>query len=108
MPPILALFIALASALCAAMSVFALRGRGKSGKLEAQAVLLEEAVVTEPVAPGLEGRASLTRPGAPSTSITVKAIDACQAFARGDRVRIIDVVGGLCIVESADQEHRAR
>jgi hypothetical protein len=106
--PLTIVVIVVASVLCLAIAIVALRGGRHSSELKAESILLEEAVVTEPVAPGLEGRASLHRPEAQPLSIKVKATDASQAFARGDRVRIIDVGKGVCTVESADQEHRAR
>jgi membrane protein implicated in regulation of membrane protease activity len=98
----------LASVLCLAFAALAVRKGRQVPELKAEALLFEEAVVTQPVAPGLEGMASLCRPQVQGLSIKIKATDASQAFARGDRVRIIDVNGGVCIVESVDQEHRAR
>lgn len=106
MPSTFAIILALA--LCLTLAALAIRKGRRAPELKAEAILLEEAVVTQPVAPGLEGRASLRRPGGQGLPIKVRATDGSQAFARGDRVRIIDVSGGVCIVESADQEHRAR
>jgi hypothetical protein len=108
MPPMLVVAIALAACLCATLALTAISARRKIPAPEAESILLEEAVVTEPVAPGLEGKAQLHRPDAPPLSLRIKATDASQAFARGDRVRIIDVTGGLCIIENADQKHQAR
>jgi membrane protein implicated in regulation of membrane protease activity len=106
MPLTLAIIVALA--ICLALAALAIRKSRQAPRLKIEAVLLEEAVVTEPVVPGLEGRATLCRPEVQDLPIKVRATDTSQAFARGDRVRIIDVSGGVCIVESADQEHWAR
>jgi Na+-transporting NADH:ubiquinone oxidoreductase subunit NqrC len=73
-----------------------------------EAILLEEAVVTEPVAPGMEGKARICKRGLGTFALRVRATDASQAFARGAKVRVIDLRDGLCIVESADEEHLVR
>ncbi len=70
-----------------------------------QALLLEEATVTEPIGPGLEGRAEIRKGGGEALTLRVRATDAGQAFARGARVRIIDFREGCCFIESADEEH---
>lgn len=71
-------------------------------------VLLEEAVVVEPVAPGMEGRAEIRKQGARPILFRVRATDASQAFARGARVRVIDLREGTCIIEGADEVHVVR
>jgi hypothetical protein len=83
------------------------RGRG-SALPPAEALLLEEAVVTEPIAPGLEGKAELRKPGAKPLPLRVKAGDPSQVFARGSMVRVIDLREGCCIIESADEVHLVR
>jgi hypothetical protein len=108
MPPLTLVIIGLALALCLAVAFMAMRRGGDSAPLQAETLLLEDAIVTEPVAPGLAGRAEIQKEGGAARNLKVKAIDPCQAFERGARVRIIDIQGDLCIVEAADQEHRAR
>jgi hypothetical protein len=66
--------------------------------------ILEEAVVTVPVAPGLKGKAELQKYGA-AIELYITALDGDQAFARGSRVRIIDFLENCYLVESADEEH---
>ena len=73
-----------------------------------EALLLQELVVVEPVAPGMEGKAELRRRGAGAAVLSVRATDAGQAFVRGARVRVIDVREGCCYVESADEVHLVR
>jgi len=70
-----------------------------------EALLLEEATVTEPIGPGLEGRAEIRKDGGEALSLRVRATDAGQAFARGAKVRVIDFREGCCFIESADEEH---
>ena len=105
--------IVLAVGFAAFLSLRALRpgslSRGERGALpRAEALLLEEAVVTEPIAPGLEGRAELRKPGAKPLPLRVRAGDPYQVFARGSRVRVIDLREGCCIIENADQVHLVR
>lgn len=104
---IIAVAAALAAVLCLILLPSLRRGR-RAPAPGSESMLLEEAVVTEPVAPGLEGAAELRSADSPPRRIKVRATDAFQAFARGEAVRIVDVREGVCIVEGADQEHRAR
>jgi hypothetical protein len=71
-------------------------------------ILLEEAVIVEPVAPGMEGKAEIRKRGAKPILFRVRATDASQAFARGARVRVIDLREGTCFVEAADEVHLVR
>jgi hypothetical protein len=71
-------------------------------------ILLEEAVVIEPVAPGMEGKAEIKKQGVKPLLLRVRATDASQAFVRGARVRVIDLNEGTCIVEGADEVHLVR
>ena len=73
-----------------------------------EAIILEEADVTEPIAPGLEGKAVLRRRGSPSLALRARATDSAQAYARGAKVRVIDFRDGCCFVEAADEEHLVR
>jgi hypothetical protein len=106
-----AAIIALAVGFAAFLSLRALRpGALRRGPATptAEALLLEEAVVTEPIAPGLEGKAELRKPGARPLPLRVRAADPSQVFARGSRVRVIDLREGCCIIESADEVHLVR
>jgi len=67
-------------------------------------MLLEEAVVSEPLAPGMEGRAVFRR-GSQDRPLRIRAVDGDQAFSRGTRVRILDYRDGAYLVEAADEEH---
>jgi membrane protein implicated in regulation of membrane protease activity len=73
-----------------------------------ESFLLEEAVVVEPVAPGMEGRAEIRKRGAKPVLFRVRAMEDSLAFARGARVRVIDLREGICIVEGADAVHLVR
>jgi hypothetical protein len=99
-------------ALAAAFAVFlAFRapGLGSSATPPApESFLLEEAVVTEPIAPGMEGKAELRKRGSKPLSLRVRATDSAQAFARGAKVRVIDLREGCCIIENADEVHLVR
>jgi hypothetical protein len=108
MPVPFIVVIALAAAAALALVVRALLPAKRASVPLSESILLEEAVITEPVAPGMEGRAELRRQGAKPLPLRVRATDASQVFARGSRVRIIDLQGGLCVIESADEEHLAR
>jgi hypothetical protein len=105
------LVLAIAAALAVALALY-LRVRARRltevPSSPTEAILLEEAIVTEPVAPGLEGKAEIRRPGAGSLTLRVRAADASQAFARGSKVRVIDLREGLGIIEGADEEHLVR
>jgi hypothetical protein len=67
-------------------------------------LILEEAVVTVPLAPGMMGKAELRKSGM-VVEIQVKAVDGDQAFARGSRVRVIDYRNECYLVEPSDEEH---
>jgi hypothetical protein len=108
MPLPFVVIIALAAAMALFLAVRALRPGPEPASPSAEAILLEEAVVTEPVAPGMEGRAEIRKRGADPLPLRVRATDGSQAYARGSLVRVIDLHEGVCIVEGADQEHRAR
>jgi len=102
----IALFI-LAAGL-AAILLFRLLRKVGGATPSPETLLLEEATVTEPIGPGLEGRAELRKPGSPSVVLRARATDSAQAFARGSKVRVIDLRDGCCIVESSDEEHLVR
>jgi hypothetical protein len=105
------LVLSIAAALALALALFlALRARrpAEAPSSPTEAILLQEAIVTEPVAPGLEGRAEIRRPGAGPLPLRIRAADASQAFARGSKVRVIDLREGLGIIEGADEEHLVR
>jgi hypothetical protein len=108
MPAVYVVIIALAAAVCLFLVVrnLAMVHKGSSGLSED--ILLEEAVITEPVAPGMEGKAELRKRGAKPLPLRVRATDASQAFARGAKVRVIDLREGLCIIENADEVHLVR
>lgn len=99
--------IVLAAAIAVFLFFFA-RSLRRGGTPSPEALLLEEATVTEPIAPGLEGRAELRKRGSPTVVLRVRATDSSQAFARGSMVRVIDMREGCCIVESSDQVHLVR
>jgi hypothetical protein len=100
--------VALAAALALFFIVRALRPGVGAAPSATEAVLLEEAVITEPVAPGMEGKAEIRRRGADPLILRVQASDSSQAYARGAKVRVIDLRDGLCIIEGAEQEHLVR
>jgi hypothetical protein len=103
--------IALAAGFAAYLSVRALRGApgAAAGPLpDPEAMLLQEAVITRPVAPGMEGGAEIRKPGSRPLALRVRANDASQAFARGTRVRVIDCRDGCCFIESVDEVHLVR
>jgi hypothetical protein len=81
--------------------------RGREPSFKPEEFLLEEAVVTRLVAPGMIGKAELRRRGV-VTEILVKAVDGAQAFQRGARIRVIDLSGDTFLVEPADEEHLVR
>ena len=100
--------IALAAGLAVFFSVRALRAGSNRASPSPEAFLLEEAIVTEPIAPGMEGKAELRRRGAKPLSLRARAMDSAQAFARGAKVRVIDYREGCCFIESADEVHLVR
>jgi membrane protein implicated in regulation of membrane protease activity len=99
---------ALLAALAILLALRVFRDRSRRPVPEEESLLLEEAIVVEPVAPGLEGRAEIRKDGAEPRSLRIRASDSAQAFARGARVRVIDYREGCCFIESADQEHLVR
>jgi hypothetical protein len=100
--------IALAAALAAFLALRALRAGGGEVQVAPESFLLEEATVTEPIAPGMEGKAEIRKRGAGPLALRVRASDPAQAFARGSKVRVIDCREGCCFIESADEEHLVR
>jgi hypothetical protein len=108
MPVIFVVVIALAAVIALYVAARALLAGGGDAASVPEAILLEEAVVIEPVAPGMEGKAEIRKRGARPLRLRVRATDASQAFARGTKVRVIDLREGTCIVEGADQEHLVR
>jgi hypothetical protein len=100
--------IALAAAVILFFVVRSIRPSHGPAFPSAEATLLEEAIVTEPVAPGMEGKAEIRKRGANPLQLRVRAIDGSQVYPRGSLVRVIDLREGVCIVEGADQEHLAR
>lgn len=102
------LFLALAILILAAGAFFFLRTNRPHAASNTEELLLREAVVVEAVAPGMQGRAEIRSGDSPKMRLKIRAVDASQAFVRGQAVRIIDVEGDTCIVESSDQEHLAR
>lgn len=78
--------------------------RDLDSSFSAEDFLLEEAEITVPVAPGLLGKAIVAKFGA-QAEVYVKATTPDHAFARGDRVRIIDFQDDCYLVEAADEEH---
>jgi hypothetical protein len=99
--------IALAAGIAAFLIFRAPRG-GSGGIPAPETLLLEEATITEAVAPGLEGKAEIRKRGAASLALRARATDGAQAYPRGTKVRVIDIRDGCCYVESADEEHLAR
>lgn len=99
---------AIAAGIAALLALRSLRAGAGKARQESEAMLLEEAVITEPVAPGMEGRAEIRKPGSGALALRVRAADAAQAFARGSRVRVIDLRDGCCVIEGADEEHLVR
>ena len=100
--------IVLAAGLAAFLSVRGLRKVAHGPSPAPEALLLEEAVVTEPIAPGLEGKAELRRHGFRPLPLRARAMDSDQAFARGAKVRVIDFREGCCYVENVDEVHLVR
>ncbi len=100
--------IALAAGLAVFLSIRALRSGAGGASPNPETLLLEEAIVTEPIAPGMEGKAELRRQGSKALSLRARAMDSDQAFARGAKVRVIDYREGCCLIESADEEHLVR
>jgi hypothetical protein len=96
---------AVATLYIAVRALFPGEGRADPASEE---ILLEEAVVVEPIAPGMEGRAEIKKQGAKPILFRVRATDSSQAFARGARVRVIDLREGTCIIEGADEVHLVR
>jgi membrane protein implicated in regulation of membrane protease activity len=103
--PALYVVLALAAAAAVYLAFQAFRAKNRTKTPSPESILLEEATVTEPIAPGLEGRAEIRKGGAEPLSLRVRATDSNQAFARGDRVRVIDFREGCGFIESADEEH---
>jgi membrane protein implicated in regulation of membrane protease activity len=106
--PLVYLVAVLAAGLAVLLVLRSLRSRRREAQAATNALLLEEATVTEPIAPGMEGRAEIRKGGAEPLALRVRATDSAQAFARGARVRVIDFREGCCFIESADEEHLAR
>ena len=97
--------IVVVAALAAFLLRFDRRSKAAKAPLSPEALLLEEAIVSEPIAPGLEGRAEIRTKKDETLSLRARASDSNQAFARGTRVRVIDYREGCCFVESADELH---
>lgn len=108
MSAIYVVIIAAASALALYLAVRASFPRAAASVVVPEAILLEEAVVVEPVAPGMEGKAEIRKGGSKPLRLRVLANDASQAYARGTKVRVIDLREGLCIIEGADEVHLVR
>ena len=108
MPFLYVVIIVLALAVGAYFSMRALRSGRNRPAPSPEALLLEEAIVTQPIAPGMEGMAELRKPGAPPLVLRVRTTDSAQAFARGSTVRIIDFRDGCWFIEGADEEHLVR
>jgi len=70
-------------------------------------LLLQEAEVTVPIAPGMAGKVAVRGRG-DRLEVEAKAEGADEAFARGMRVRLIDFRDGAYLVEPADVEHLVR
>ena len=107
MPIVYIALIALAAGIAVFLALRAIGAR-KSEAPSPEALLLEEAVITEPVAPGMEGKAELRKHGSRPLPLRVRATDSSQAFARGAKVRVIDLQDGCCIIESSDEVHLVR
>ncbi len=108
MPAIYVVIVAVAAILALYIAVRALFPGRERSAVAPEAILLEEAVVVEPVAPGMEGRAEIRKPGSQPLRFRVRATDASQAYARGTKVRVIDLREEICIIESADEVHLVR
>jgi hypothetical protein len=100
--------VILAALLAAFLLLRSLRGGSGGAVPSPEAILLQELVVVEPVAPGMEGKAELRRRGSSPATLRVRATDSSQAFVRGAKVRVIDLREGCCYVESADEVHLVR
>lgn len=100
--------IALAVGFAAFLAIRAFRSGDRGDSPAPEALLLEEAVITQPIAPGMEGMAELCEFGVAPLILRVRATDASQAFARGTKVRVIDCRDGCYFIESADEEHLVR
>jgi hypothetical protein len=108
MQPVLVAIFVLAAALAAFFAARALFAGRKRAPLPPEAIILEEVVVTEPVAPGMEGAAELRKAGYRKLGLRIRATDPSQAYARLSTVRVIDYRDGCFFVEGADEEHLAR
>jgi hypothetical protein len=108
MPIIYIAVVALAAIAILYIAVRALFPGEERADSASEDILLEEAVVVEPIAPGMEGKAEIRRQGAKPVLCLVRATDASQAFARGAKVRVIDLREGTCIIEGADEVHLVR
>jgi membrane protein implicated in regulation of membrane protease activity len=108
MPAIYVVVIALAAVATLYLAIRTLFPGEERDDSASEEVLLEEAVVVEPVAPGMEGKAEIRKQGVKPVLFRVRATDASQAFARGSRVRVIDLREGTCIIEGADEVHLVR
>lgn len=106
-----AIYIALAVLVVGAVLVALARAlrsrRGPSSSFQAEDIILEEAEITVPVAPGLTGKALVRKHGAPR-EVSVRATSGASAYARGARVRIIDYQDDCYLIEAADEEHLVR
>jgi hypothetical protein len=87
METLLALLVALA--LLAAAGFLARRRRAPAPGPKAEDLLLGEAKVVEPIAPGMAGKVELSKAGA-ALPLPARAQDPAQAFERGALVRLID------------------
>ena len=108
MPFLYVVIIVLVLAFVAYFSIHALRSGRNRPAPSPEALLLEEAIVTQPIAPGMEGKAEIRKPGVLPIVLRVRTTDSAQAFARGAKVRIIDFRDGCWFIESADEEHLVR
>ncbi len=102
------IIIALASGLAAFLVLRRFRPLDAVPSPAPESLLLEETTVTEPIAPGMEGRAEFRKRGSKPLPLRVRAMDPAQAFARGAKVRVIDFRDGCCIVENSDEVHLVR
>ncbi len=78
--------------------------RDLDSSFTAEDFILEEADITIPVAPSLMGKAVIRKFGS-QAEVYVRATSPDRAFARGDKVRIIDYQEDCYLVEAADEEH---
>jgi hypothetical protein len=108
MPVIYIAVIALAAIATLFIAVRVLSPGEGGADSASEEVLLEEAVVVEPIAPGMDGKAEIRKRGAKPVLFRARATDSSQAFARGSRVRVIDLCEGTGIVEGADEVHLVR